>query len=280
MDIIVGAALSGIVDALPGKLGELLEQEYALLAGVRGDVVFLQSELTSMRAAIRHCESLDHPDPQTVTWIGRVRELAYDIEDWVDLFGIRVDGYGGDAAAAPASTASRLFGWLRRGAKKLATMPDRHVIGNELKEMKDRVVQLSQQRNRYSCVLPVPAASRPVDPRLVALFVDPSSLVGLDEPVDEVSKMVLDTGGRTKLKIVSIVGMAGTGKTTLANAVYKRLQEQSSFDFHAFVSVGQKPESICKVITDIVCKLGSGHRGIDDINQLIRHLRELLQEKR
>jgi hypothetical protein len=54
MDIVVGA-LSGMVDELPGKLGELLEQEYALLASVHVDVVFLQDELSSMRAAIHHC---------------------------------------------------------------------------------------------------------------------------------------------------------------------------------------------------------------------------------
>jgi hypothetical protein len=44
MDIVVGA-VSSMVDALPVKLGKLLEQEYALLAGVRDDVCLLQTEL-------------------------------------------------------------------------------------------------------------------------------------------------------------------------------------------------------------------------------------------
>ncbi|KAK3164307.1 hypothetical protein QOZ80_1AG0015640 [Eleusine coracana subsp. coracana] len=274
MDIVVGAALSGIMDALPGKLGGLLEQEYELLSGARGDVEFLQMELSSMRAAIRHCESLDNPDAQTGTWIGRVRELAYDIEDWVDLFGIRVDGR--------APTSSGFFGWLRRGAKKLATMPDRHVIANELRDLKERVVELSEQRNRYRCDLAVSASPSTVDPRLVALFADPGSLVGLAEPVEEVTRMVTtNTGGRTGIKIVFIIGMAGAGKTTLANAVYKQLEAQKSFECYAFVSVGRKPENICKVLTDMLWKLGGGkHRGIDDINQLIRQLREVLEKKR
>jgi len=266
-------ALSGMVDALPGKLGELLEQEYALLSGVRGDVVFLQAELDSMRAAIHHCVSLDHPDTQTRAWIGRVRELALDTEDWVDLFAIRVD------AGAGAPPSSGFFGFFRRGVDKLRTLPARHDIANELQDLKKRVVELSEQRNRYRVVPPVPEAARPVDPRLTALFVDPGSLVGLEGPVQELSKIVMDTEGCTALKIVSIVGMAGAGKTILANAFYRRLEVQNGFHCRAFVSGGQKPDLV-RILSDILSQLGDRHRGGQDINQVIGSIRNLLSDKR
>ncbi|CAO2203424.1 unnamed protein product [Urochloa humidicola] len=283
MDLVVGA-LSGVVDALPGKLGALLEQEYALLSGVRDDVRFLQTELGSMRAAIHHCESLEHPDSQTGAWIGRVRELAYDIEDWVDLFAIRVDAAAGGAAAAgpPASTCSRILGWFRRGADKVTTLPFRHVVANELKDIKERVVELSEQRKRYS-VGPLAGAAtyRPVDPRMAALFVEADRLVGLDRQVEEVSRILMDAGSE-KLKFVSIVGMAGSGKTTLANVVFKRLKE--GFQSSAFVSMGQKPDIIIKSLRDMLGQLDGdgGHRGHggEDINQLIGRLRDTLKKNR
>ncbi|CAO2192515.1 unnamed protein product [Urochloa humidicola] len=285
MDLVVGA-LSGVVDALPGKLGALLEQEYALLSGVRDDVSFLQTELGTMRAAIHHCESLEHPDSQTGTWIGRVRELAYDIEDWVDLFAIRVDAGGGGAAATadgpPASTCSRILGWFRRGADKVTTLPFRHVVANELKDIKERVVELSEQRKRYN-VGPLAGAAavhRPVDPRMAALFVEADRLVGLDGQVEEVSKILIDSGCG-KLKFVSIVGMAGSGKTTLANVVFQRLK--GSFQCWAFVSMGRKTD-ISKTMRDMLVQLDGegGHRGYggEDINHLIGRLRDTLQTKR
>ncbi|KAL6850302.1 hypothetical protein ACP4OV_020929 [Aristida adscensionis] len=281
MDLVVGA-LSGMVDGLPGKLGELLQQEYALLSGVRGDVEFLQRELRSMRAAIRHCESLHHPDAQTTAWVGRVRELALDVEDWVDLFAVRVDA-GADAADGggdkPASAGSRIFGWCRRGVDKVATLPARRAIAGELRELKERVVELSEQRDRYRYAAPVPAESRAVDPRLAARFADPGSLVGLDAPVEEVSGAVADAGDK-ELKVVSIAGMAGSGKTTLATAVFKRLKEQSCFDCHAFISMGQNPDMAGKTLRDLLSQLGEIHRGVDDINQLILKIREILEKKR
>lgn len=276
MDLVVGA-LSGMVDALPGKLGALLEQEYNLLSGVRGDVVFLQQELGSMRAAIRHCESLDHPDTQTGAWIGRVRELAYDTEDWVDLFAIRVDS-GATAGSGAGATSSGFFGIFRRGMDKLRTLPARHVVANELKDLKERVVELSEQRNRYNCVLPLPEAARTMDPRLAALFIEPSSLVGIEGPLEQLSKIVMD-GGRTELKIVSLVGMAGAGKTTLANAFYWRSEAQNCFQCRAFVPVGQKLDMV-KVLNDILSQLGVSHRGGQDISPLIDSIRNLLRDKR
>ncbi|OEL14516.1 Disease resistance protein RPP13 [Dichanthelium oligosanthes] len=270
MDIVVGA-LSGMVDALPGKLGALLDQEYALLSGVRDDVRFLQTELGSMRAAIRRCESLDHHDAQTTGWVGRVREVAYDIEDWVDLFAIRVDG---GAQPTPGFRA-----WIRRGWDKVAALPARHVIANELQGLKERVLEISEQRKRYSLDGMVgTTAQPPLDPRLSALFVEPNSIVGFDEEVERVSKLVVDAGSRTELKIVSIAGMAGSGKTTLANAVYRRLQ--NNFECFAFVSIGPKRDMVSNTVKDMLSKFSGQHRGGEDINQLITRVRDILAKKR
>lgn len=271
MDIVVGA-LSGIVDALPGKLGELLEQEYALLSGVRGDVIFLKDELSSMRAAIHYCESLDHHDSQTTGWISLVREVAYDIEDWVDLFSIRVHG--------GAQSTSGFRAWLSRSVDKLTALPARHTIASELQGLKERVLEISRQRNRYRLGQMVGTTSQhPHDPRLSALFVDPGRLVGFDGKVEDVSKTVMDAGGSNGLRIVSIVGMAGSGKTTLANAVYRRLQADNTFQCSAFVSIGPKPDMV-KTVKDMLSRLGDGHRGGEDISQLIPRVRGILEKKR
>ena len=122
-------------------------------------------------------------------------------------------------------------------------------------------------------------AVQPIDPRLTALFVDPGSLVGLEGPVQELSKIVMDTEGCTDLKIVSIVGTAGAGKTTLANAFYRGLEVQNGFHCRAFVSVGQKPDLV-RILSDIFSQLGERHRGGQDIHQVIGSIRNLLNDKR
>nr|ALO70033.1 NBS-LRR-like resistance protein [Oryza sativa] len=60
--------------------------------------------------------------------------------------------------------------------------------------------------------------------------------VGLDAAINKVQEWLAD--GEKKLKVVSIVGVGGVGKTTLANELYRKLGRQ--FECQAFVRSSQK----------------------------------------
>ena len=83
-----------------------------------------------------------------------------------------------------------------------------------------------------------------------------------------------------QLKILSIFGFGGLGKTTLAKAVYDSLQAQ--YVHKAFVPVGQNPD-MKKVLGDIIHELGlqmCNVASVMDVRQLINHLRKFLLNKR
>jgi Holliday junction resolvasome RuvABC ATP-dependent DNA helicase subunit len=76
-----------------------------------------------------------------------------------------------------------------------------------------------------------------VDPRMMALYTHVTELVGIEETRDELINMLIqgDNWLKHPLKMVSVVGFGGLGKTTLAKAAYDKIKEH--FDCHAFVSV-------------------------------------------
>jgi ABC-type molybdenum transport system ATPase subunit/photorepair protein PhrA len=95
-------------------------------------------------------------------------------------------------------------------------------------------------------------------------------IVGIDGPMEELVRWLLNT--EQKLKVISIVGFGGLGKTTLAKEVYQMIGKQ--FDCKAFVSVSQRPD-LKRLLKDIQSKLGIGSSSYDAqdiLDSLVVHL--------
>ncbi|CAO2201514.1 unnamed protein product, partial [Urochloa humidicola] len=120
-----------------------------------------------------------------------------------------------------------------------------------------------------------------VDRRALQLFEDASKLVGIDGPKAELVKLLKNDGcASSTLKVVSIVGLGGIGKTTVANQVYLELKEE--YDRHAFVTVSRNPD-IRKVLRNILCQVSNEpHHNIEtwDIQLLIHRMIISLDHKR
>lgn len=177
---------------------------------------------------------MDDLDIQVKEWTNQIRELSYDIEDCIDDFTHRVD--------RGPNTSDSMMGFFQKSIQKVRTLGARNKIANQIWMLKARVDDASERRRRYNFDGVVSSSSGVVsiDPRLPALYADAESLVGIDGPREELIKRLTEREGNTgqKLKVVSVVGLGGLGKTTLVRQVYDKIGGQ--FDCRAFVSVSQK----------------------------------------
>lgn len=87
----------------------------------------------------------------------------------------------------------------------------------------------------------------------------------------------VDDASVQELRVVSIVGFGGLGKTTLANEVYNNLGE--NFDCKAFVSVSQRPDMMM-LLKNLVTQILGPRVDTSEFNRLIDNLRKYLQGKR
>ncbi|KAE8806428.1 Disease resistance RPP8-like protein 3 [Hordeum vulgare] len=261
------SAATGVMNPLIGKLTTLMGEEYKKLKGVSKEVAFLRDELSAMNASLEKLGFMEKLEPDTKDWRDHVREMAYDMENCIDDF---MQDLGGTDANANA-------GFVKRMSRRLKTLRVRHRIAGQIEDLKALAVEANERRIRYkidncntSC------GSVDIDPWISVIYKDAAGLVGTDGPKKEVLGLLTLT--EKKLKVVSIVGFGGLGKTTLANQVYDDLDGQ--FDCKAFIPVSQKPD-MPRLLNSLRLKLGINElSGICEVQDIIGQLRKHLANKR
>lgn len=264
------SASSGAMNSVIAKLASLLTDEYTHLKGVKSGIRWLRDELGSMNAVLQRLGDMDDDqiDVQTKEWRNKVRELSYDIEDCIDRF--LQNHSSGDANA----------NLLQKGVRKMKKLWENHQIGDEIKQLKERVIEEKERHERYKIADRLMVAPQHVrlDPRVPALYEQAKNLVGIDKPREQIIGWIKSE--EKQLKVVSIFGTGGLGKTTLAMEVYHKIDE--SFDCRAMVSVSRTPD-IKKLLRDILFQINEREyeKSNDwEMEQLIPKLRKNLEDKR
>lgn len=253
----------GVMRPLLGKLAALAGNEYSKLKGVRKQASFLEKELSAMNAALEKMELMDELDPVARDWRDHVREMSYDMENCIDDF---MRQFGGGHAKV---------GFIKKTARRLKMLGQRHRIADRMEELKALALEANERRIRYKISECNPNSSFvAIDPRMLVIYGEAAGIVGTDGPRNELVNLL--TGKEEKLKVVSIVGLGGLGKTTLAKQVYDEIEGR--FDCTTFVSVSQRP-NMTGLLSRIQLRLGMNRSSracevqdiIDDIRKYLMH---------
>jgi alcohol dehydrogenase class IV len=210
-------------------------------------------------------------------WAQHVRELSYDMEDAVDEFMVRV--YRCEPASGNEATIFKKI--AQRTVAAMRKFKSRRQISNRIKDIRDLSKELSELRAMYKFSGTSHSTNpRGVDPRVINMYKNKGrELIGIEKANDELLQLLMYPEGSKGLKIISIVGSGGMGKTTLADVVYEQLKVES-FDCCAFVSVGRNP-NITTTLREMLKQL-LHKEYISDMNgeRLCKELHESLKGKR
>ncbi|KAL6594580.1 hypothetical protein ACP70R_048318 [Stipagrostis hirtigluma subsp. patula] len=270
-------AMSAIGVVLP-RLAQLLTEEYQLQTRAKKNIESLSRELAAIQVALEKVAKVpaDQLEPDTKLWASNAKELSYDIDDALDKFFVRTVGH--DHEHADLGFLEKLVCKTKDLLKKAKA---RRVISDAISDIRELAKEVAELRERYKVDGPVVNhAATTVDPRIIALHKDMTEAIGIDEARDQVISML--SGRSDELKVVSIVGFGGLGKTTLARAVHDQVKRQ--FCCGAFVSVGQNPD-LKKVFKDTLHGLDAEkykdiHNTTMDESLLMGVLRNFLQDKK
>ncbi|KAL7209224.1 hypothetical protein ACSBR1_030873 [Camellia fascicularis] len=257
-------------------LGPLLASEVELLRGVRKEMVNIKAELERIHSFLKDAESrAETGDEGVKIWVKQVRQVAYWIQDVIDEHILLV---------VPKQPG--LFGSLHKVTQTITKLKPRHDMASQIQDIKTTIREIKEGADRYgfstSTLSEHSSTSKDImwrDPRLASLFIGDDEVVGIESPKYELISRLIDQN-QSQRAVISVVGMGGIGKTTLAKKVYDSQKVVAHFNRKAWITVSQsyKPEELLKTMI----KELSGIYVLPDegIESLIVKLRGYLSEKR
>ncbi|KAK4851381.1 hypothetical protein QYF36_014652 [Acer negundo] len=238
--------VDAVVSFALNRLTDFLIAEATFLGRVRKEVQWLKVELEWLQCYIASAEEKQDDNPIVRKWLNDITKIAYDAEDVIDKFILQVHDKETDhdqdtnKETKPTGCFLSMSSCIK--CKKKVNL---HDIGNDIEELKIRINDLIRKRELYQLESSSNrgegnssnSLARLRQLRRTASFSVEKKVVGHDDGTTRLLAKLLDPDRRRL--VVSIYGMGGLGKTTLAGKLYHHLEVKRKFDCRAWVCVSQ-----------------------------------------
>ncbi|KAM1027582.1 hypothetical protein ACFX2G_041212 [Malus domestica] len=262
------AVVSMVIEGLGGSLVE----EVKFLSGVGNQIKHAQIELLLMQGFLKDADAKQEDNEVVRIWVQIIRDAAYDLEDVIESFALKV--------------ALKRGGSVKLVLKRLACIFNEgvnlHKIGSEIESITTMLFKLRSGLQSYNIKQimgtqyeDATSFERQKEQRQTYPHVIERDVVGLEKDVEILATQLVKEENCPQ--VVSIWGMGGSGKTTLAKQVFNGNEVKRHFDCFAWVCVSQQCQGK-EVLEDILIKLTSATKK-EEIEEISKMKKEQIAER-
>ncbi|KAG8646233.1 putative disease resistance protein At3g14460 [Manihot esculenta] len=212
-------------------------------------------------------QQMKRKNQRVTAWTNRLTDLAYDVEDILDEFQIEARRR---ELKAGASKVRKLIPASYSGLKFSAKMI------SKIKGITTRLAEIRSQKNLLDLKAIHGERTSRMGDRSTTCLVNEAEVYGREEDKKAILEFLNTESSDSGFSVISIIGIGGLGKTTLAQLVFNGAK--LTFDLTAWVSIGEEFD-IFRITKTVLLSFG-GHFDDEDLNLLQVKLKEMLSEKK
>ncbi|XVF29622.1 hypothetical protein REPUB_Repub15cG0137800 [Reevesia pubescens] len=273
-EAVVTFAAEGIVSNLISAAAE----QIALAWGLEDELTGLQDSMAMIHDVLYDAEERQVREKAVKRWLLKLKKVAYKAEDLLDEL-----VYEDLQRRFETNDDEAMQNWVKQVQKFFSLSNPvlfRFMMANKVKKINKSLDKIKNEgivlglNNRVGAVGRIIEFSQDSE---TDSFLD-SEPVGRKDDVSKIVNMLSTLRNQHEISVISIVGMAGLGKTTLAKSACKEVKEKNMFDVVIWVRVSDN-FSHRKILGGMLEYLDRSAGGMSNIDAILQNLQKELRNK-
>lgn len=257
--------------------GETLKAR--LDVGADEEVKTLKTNFEGIRDVVQDAESRQVKEMAARDWLDKLTDTSYEIDDVLDEWSTAIHKL--KMEVENASTFEKVCSQILSHCFSTEKIVLRRDIAIKIKILNQRLDNLAREK-KVSKSSSKEDTRKLESPRTTAYFCYETDIVGRDDAKNEIVAFLLSESSQGPIiPILSIIGIGGIGKTTLARFAFNEKEMNTHFDVKIWVSVSDCVNEI-KIAKAILESLKSTQAklSLGRLESLLRQIRKSLEGKK
>ncbi|KAL6654479.1 hypothetical protein ACP70R_007944 [Stipagrostis hirtigluma subsp. patula] len=276
--------MAAVLDALANYVTErtmgMVEGELRVLLGASGEIERLGDKVEMMKACLADAERRRIDEPNVQRWVTKLKGAMYEATDMLDLCQLEAEKRRSSGGGEEDMGEKKALGCLQPLLFCLRNPSFAHTMGMRMKDLNARLDAIREEMAQFrfepirSSKVVVPPSDATARSRTTTSLLDESGIVGEQIERDTNALVQELLADEPAIKVVSIAGAGGMGKSTLARKIFNDKNIQVEFKKKIWLSVTETYDA-AKLLSSAIALAGGEPHG-DNQQVLTQILADIL----